>query len=129
MYNVRDYNSPLWQRKRNAILERDDYQCQLTFDRDNPLCVHHKYYKINKKPWEYPDSCLITLNKDVHTNMHKALNNNMIYKDYAEWLNVTPTDIFIYMHRLTQICNREGVNGIKTAIELLTSYVIKQNEI
>lgn len=32
--------------------------------------VHHKYYIINKYPWDYPDSALITLCNWCHQEVH-----------------------------------------------------------
>ena len=34
------------------------------------LHVHHKYYVIGNKPWEYPNDCLITLCSDCHEKLH-----------------------------------------------------------
>ncbi|MER2997382.1 hypothetical protein [Pontibacter populi] len=35
------------------------------------LEVHHKYYKVDLKPWEYPDDALTTLCWCCHDNLHK----------------------------------------------------------
>lgn len=35
------------------------------------LHVHHKYYIIGRKPWEYPNDALITLCSDCHEKLHK----------------------------------------------------------
>ena len=34
------------------------------------LHVHHKYYILGRKPWEYPNDCLITLCSDCHEKLH-----------------------------------------------------------
>ena len=39
------------------------------------LQVHHKYYQIDKLPWEYPDETLETLCVECHQEKHK---NNVI---------------------------------------------------
>lgn len=59
-----------WQKKKNRILERDNYKCQnpcCPKDHHEPLHVHHFYY-LNKDldPWEYDDSCLVTLCEYCH---------------------------------------------------------------
>lgn len=48
------------------------------------LHTHHQYYQLNKMPWEYPDSALITLCWNCHENLHK---NNKI-KVYDENMNL-----------------------------------------
>ena len=58
---------PRWERKRDRILERDDYECQKCGDGYN-LHVHHYWY--NGRPWEVPDSALVTLCEDCHEEIH-----------------------------------------------------------
>lgn len=44
------------------------------FKLDHPLelHVHHKYYILGRKPWEYPNDALITLCSDCHEKLHKS---------------------------------------------------------
>lgn len=35
------------------------------------LHVHHKYYQLSRKPWEYPDNALTTLCWQCHTELHQ----------------------------------------------------------
>ncbi len=63
--------SPLWQRKRLKIMERDNFTCQNCFSTQNQLQVHHKYYSKDKKAWEYFDSSLITLCSQCHEDITK----------------------------------------------------------
>lgn len=58
--------NPFWQKKRNAILERDNYTCQNCNDEFTNLQVHHTYYTNGKMPWEYPDEALVTLCELCH---------------------------------------------------------------
>lgn len=51
---------PFWQRKRLEIFKRDDFTCQKCQDKFTQLQVHHKYYKKDCLPWEYPNDALIT---------------------------------------------------------------------
>lgn len=37
----------------------------------NGLHIHHKYYKLGKKPWEYPNEALTTLCFLCHEKLHK----------------------------------------------------------
>lgn len=57
--------SPKWQKKRLEILQRDKFECQSCFDTEKSLQIHHFYYD-NCDPWEYDNSCLITLCEDCH---------------------------------------------------------------
>lgn len=56
--------SPLWQKKRLEILNRDNFTCQLCTDVETELQVHHKKY--NGEPHEAPNEDLLTLCKHCH---------------------------------------------------------------
>ena len=60
------FKDPRWQKKRLKILERDDWACQVCFDTESTLNVHHKYYKWKADPWDYPDDALISLCEECH---------------------------------------------------------------
>ena len=60
------FKDPRWQKKRLEILKRDKFSCQVCFDEKSTLHIHHKYYEGFKDPWEYSDSCLITLCFECH---------------------------------------------------------------
>ncbi len=57
---------PRWQRKKNGILDRDKYTCQLCQATDKTLHVHHKFYLPKLMAWEYADDCLLTLCFECH---------------------------------------------------------------
>ena len=63
---------PRWQKKRLEILERDEFTCQLCFDSESTLMVHHKVYDKTKEPWEYENSELVTLCQSCHEYEHEA---------------------------------------------------------
>lgn len=63
--------SPLWQKKRLKIMERDDFSCKVCGCKDKQLNVHHFKYKNSVMAWEYPDSVLITLCEKCHEFAHK----------------------------------------------------------
>ena len=70
MENKKTYSellrSPLWQKKRLKILERDDFTCQHCGSKERELQVHHRVYHKGAMPWEYDDSELITLCNQCH---------------------------------------------------------------
>lgn len=122
--------SPKWQKRRLEIMERDGFQCQMCFDRDETLTVHHKEYINGREPWEYEDKHLITLCEDCHESVHLWENN---YKKYPErylmfgFKNIT--DLRILIERIVAIERVEGDNAIHTITQLLTAYIIKPEEI
>jgi 5-methylcytosine-specific restriction endonuclease McrA len=62
-----------WQKKRLIIMSRDKWSCVQCGWNEGTLHVHHKYYIPEKKPWEYPNSALITLCEVCH-NWEKQKN-------------------------------------------------------
>ena len=61
---------PRWQKKRLEILQRDNFTCRLCEDAENTLHVHHKAYRKNTEPWDYPDYIYITLCENCHEEQH-----------------------------------------------------------
>ncbi len=70
------FKDPRWQKKRLEILERDEFSCQICFDTESTLHVHHKYYEGNKDPWNYPNHILVTLCSDCHESEHLNKKDN-----------------------------------------------------
>lgn len=69
------YKDPRWKKRRDEIVVRDGHKCQECGSTVG-LQVHHRYYRKNRDPWDYPDFCLVTLcdgchelvkNPDVHS--------------------------------------------------------------
>ena len=59
-----------WKLKRLEILERDCFTCLRCKRSGVKLNVHHTEYLSGKKPWEYPDSMLVTLCYSCHSDHH-----------------------------------------------------------
>jgi hypothetical protein len=57
---------PRWQKMRLEILQRDNFTCRYCFDDKTTLHVHHKSYKYNNDPWDYPEENFITLCENCH---------------------------------------------------------------
>ena len=74
---------PRWQKKRLAILERDEWTCQKCFDSETTLHVHHRYYAKGKDPWDYHDALLVTLCAECH-----EYESNMRHKEEYLLLNI-----------------------------------------
>jgi hypothetical protein len=81
-----DYKQQLadsrWLKKKNEILERDNYTCQHC-GRTSNLNVHHLNYEKGKLAWEYPNEKLITLCVDCHENEHNIVTYPKIGKFYT----------------------------------------------
>lgn len=73
---------PMWVKKRNVILKRDNHKCFLCGSENN-LCVHHTKYITGNKAWEYPNSLLVTLCKDCHEKVHSN-KKHKLYPVYME---------------------------------------------
>jgi len=67
---TKKFKDPLWQEKRLRIMERDMFSCRSCFRKDNTLNVHHKYYILDKDPWDYEDGALVTLCEECHELEH-----------------------------------------------------------
>lgn len=63
--------SPLWQRARLKVMERDDFQCRFCGDKTEQLHVHHTIYLPNKTPWDYDDQYLVTICHACHMEEEK----------------------------------------------------------
>lgn len=68
-------DDPRWHEKREKILKRDDYICQLCGIQCDDVVAHHKIYRNGLNPWEYPDDDLITLCRDCHGKGAPNANN------------------------------------------------------
>lgn len=57
---------PIWQRRRLEILNRDKFSCQKCGNDKDTLHIHHRHYINGRKPWDYPDTLLVTLCHKCH---------------------------------------------------------------
>lgn len=62
--------SPLWQKKRLEIMQRDNFTCCKCGCTHKELQVHHIKYIKGRKPWEYDNEDLVTLCNDCHEKHH-----------------------------------------------------------
>lgn len=65
--------NPKWQKKRLKVLERDNWECQICFDKESTLNVHHRYYEKGKEPWEYDLNVLVTLCEECHQSETESI--------------------------------------------------------
>lgn len=73
---IEKLKDPRWQKKRLGILNRDEFACRICGNEKKTLHVHHCGYSYDiKEPWNYPDSWLLTLCSDCHTDETEALKN------------------------------------------------------
>ena len=96
----RSYYNTKWYNFSNVVKRRDGYKC-LKCGRKEPnvvLQTHHKTYKPDLEPWEYPYSDCITLCKGCH-----AKNHGLIEPDYG-WTLISIDDL----GDLSGICERKG---------------------
>ena len=63
------YNTAEWQKKRNRILERDNYTCQICGNTTGVMQVHHLTYKnCHGKAYGAPAKDLVTLCCNCHNH-------------------------------------------------------------
>ena len=67
------FKDPRWQKKRLKILERDDFECQICYDRESTLHIHHRYYIKDREPWDYEDEAFATLCEDCHDDESRSI--------------------------------------------------------
>ena len=58
--------SPLWQRRRLEIMQRDDFKCYFCGNATKQLEIHHVVYLRKAEPWDYEDEHLVCLCHDCH---------------------------------------------------------------
>lgn len=87
---------PRWQKLRLEIFKRDEWQCQVCFDKDSTLHVHHRWYVRGQEPWESPPAQLVTLCENCHENESNSRREN-------EALLCESLKRFYYSHDLYQI--------------------------
>lgn len=65
----KSYQTAKWQRKKNSVLERDNYTCQICASSSGIMQVHHITYKhCHGKAYNAPMSDLITLCEYCHAH-------------------------------------------------------------
>ena len=108
-----DLQAPEWQRFRQKVFRRDNFQCCHCGSEDN-LTAHHVYYAMGRKPWEYDLKDLLTLCQSCHFNLEKERENlNQIIS------SMNHHEIRILWKRLS-VCIDDI--GVRRTISLLSSY-------
>lgn len=104
--------SPMWQKKRLEILERDKFTCQICLDTETQLHIHHQSYDktYQTKAWEYPNHVYKTLCSDCH----KAITDHLQEYGNDKEFNVLKVknngikSLFIYTNGRLIISSSEG---------------------
>jgi len=75
-----DYKSKRWIRKRDMILRRDGYQCQLSkrYGKLRQAEVVHHIFPVSEYPqYQWCDWNLISLTTDMHNRLHDRNTNKL----------------------------------------------------
>jgi hypothetical protein len=83
--------SPLWQKKRLQILERDGWACKSCGTTTKNLQVHHIVY-ARRDPWDYPDDSYQTLCSSCHEERQTMADG--ICNEIKMWLSRYPAKNF-----------------------------------
>ena len=78
-----------WNRRRMEIYRRDGFRCRRCGAKKK-LNVHHRWYVYGRKPWQYPDRCLVTLCEHCHNHVHR-----MRHIRFAVWLIILLTATYL----------------------------------
>jgi len=119
---------PRWQKKRLETFERDNWTCQMCWDKESPLAAHHKLYIKGRMAWEY-DKEIITLCDDCHDRVHMLEKDDKVMVEV--WVHKTNiTDWLIYKKRLRELIdsNKPSI-GISIATQLIMSQTIRKENI
>jgi hypothetical protein len=101
---------PRWQKKRLEILQRDNWTCRFCKTTTKTLHVHHREYKKNNDPWDYPNYSLITLCEDCHevysheNDLLMLLSDNFSLDDAMH--------IIMTLHSLSEIGGKEKLKPL-----------------
>lgn len=122
--------SPLWQRKRSGILQRDNWTCVKCGYKHKTLHVHHKTYLKVHNPWDYEDSFLETLCEDCHRKEHfpDRVEYTPKYNHLIEYKKVNP--VFEEIISEIEILQNNLLNPLtdEAMTETLTKIVELQNK-
>ena len=80
---------PRWQKLRLKVFERDCWKCRngkCQSPEHTPLAVHHKCYRPDCEPWDYPLTNFITLCERCHDHEHSlATDEPLVEGNNYEW--------------------------------------------
>lgn len=76
---------PRWQKKRLEAMQAKEFVCEVCFDGESMLQVHHKEYFTGRNPWEYDLNQLAVLCKNCHENHHSSMD---MYKTVGSFLSL-----------------------------------------
>lgn len=93
-----------WQYKRFKILFRDKFSCVDCGEISYSLHVHHKFYLVNRLPWEIEDEALVSLCRNCHTKRHQ----NEKIKVYGNHFNDSRVESKRYFFKICPRCNGTG---------------------
>lgn len=121
--------SPLWQKKRLEIMQRDNFSCRSCGCKDKMLHVHHLYYVKGKNPWDYPNDAFLTLCEECHNKIHKkskkptkdiiksAIGKKVFFRGLIKEKRITPTEKIV----LSFVLTHEKANNTEIAKTLSIS--------
>ena len=114
--------SPMWQKKRLEILNRDNFTCQDCGDTESQLQVHHKSYVFGNKVWEYDNDNLVTLCETCHsclTDLKKIIKLR-IYNQFIS------SDQLHYVEKIISALGRMNLGDI-SQVAKFTDFIFELN--
>jgi hypothetical protein len=114
--------SPLWQKLRLKIMERDAFTCRHCRSKENTLNVHHSFYLKGKAPWEYDENTLITLCEDCHKQVEST---NRLLLSVTGQSNTNRALLLAFAEALSgtgPMCNRDIMWMAESAAKIFQSF-------
>ena len=103
MKYIEKLKDPRWQKKRLEILNRDEWYCQKCFDNETTLNVHHRYYLPKTDPWDYPESALIALCENCHSEEKDHMPKEMSKLIFALKKQFLSEEVFLIANLFNEI--------------------------
>jgi len=112
-------NDQRWQEVRKRILSRDRNTCQLCFNNEVTLHVHHHYYEKDTEPWDYDDCVLVSLCEKCHAKEDYFRENHSKDGRFLLRQGFMRSDISEIENILSVIINKKGKHKRAEATKLI----------
>lgn len=116
---------PRWKEKRQEVLRRDGYECQIC-QKPHSLQVHHCYYD-SKEPWDYEPESLLTLCRECHefeTKNLAVMKKNMVDSIARKGITANTFDSLAFAFENSPLNARDRVAWNALCWAIRTSSVI-----
>lgn len=117
---------PRWQRVRLEKLQASEWACEVCYDKETMLSVHHKRYVKGRKPWEYAAHELVVLCQPCHEDEHEAkeLRSELISRLHPDGPASVGDFFAVGAGYIAQATNDEGIAEVARQFESESPYSV-----